>query len=295
MVEQCGFVGVGVMGSRMGKHVLQAGYPLMVYDIDQQARARMVAMGATEAASAREVGERCTVVLSSLPTVESVREAYLGPGGILEGMKPGTLCIELSTITPQTSREIAHYAEQKGAMLLDAPVIGPPEDAEAGRLTIVVGGEKHAFERAKPILQPLARKLFHVGVLGNGNAIKLVNITMAYANFAAAAEAFALGAKLGVDAATLHDIIAGGGADSRILSVKMPKAIRQEFRLGHSVYGVRKDLKYALEIAYEADVSLPLTALTQELYGIACARGEGSKDFSVLAKVLQDMALGQSR
>ena len=195
------------MGSRMAATLARGGYALDVFDVDPAKTRAVAAVGAAAAASARAVAERSDVVFTSLPWPATVREVYLGAGGVVEGARPGTILIDMSTVDPETARAVHAAAAARGVHHLDAPVSGGYREAENGTLVIIVGGERDAFERAKPVLEVLGASVHHAGPSGAGNIVKLVNNVMSMGNMLVAAEVFVLGVKAGMDPKTLFEIL----------------------------------------------------------------------------------------
>lgn len=291
MSETIGFVGVGNMGSRMSRNLLDAGYEVVVFDLDDEKVDAMVDAGASAADSPRALAERVDVVMSSLPTADAVEAAYLGEDGVLAGVSEGQLLIELSTITPSTTEQIAGVATEREATLVDSPVIGTPPVAERTELTLMVGGPEEAFERAEPILSTLGETLWHVGGVGDGHRAKLINNTVMHGNVVIAAEALALAKAAGMDQELMYDVINSGMGGSDIMRAKIGKALDGDFDPddGSPVHNARKDVKYALDLAFEEDASMHVAAAVEEDYGLAAAAGEGERDYSIVMRVLEEL------
>ncbi|MFB6130446.1 MAG: NAD(P)-dependent oxidoreductase [Salinigranum sp.] len=287
-----GFVGVGNMGSRMTRNLLDAGYEVTVFDLDDERVEAMTDAGAEAADSARAVAESAETVLSSLPTVEAIESAYLGPEGILAGADDGTLLVEMSTTSPTVTARIAEEVANTGVEFVDAPVIGIPPVAAAAELTIMVGGTEGAFERAEPVLSNLGTSVYHVGEVGSGHKSKLLNNMVLLGQYAIAAEAFALAERVGVSQETLYEVITSGVASSDLIEAKLSKALAGDFDPadGSPADNARKDLKYALDMGYDGHFTMPITASVEEHFGLAQTVGEGEKDYSVLLRVLEDLS-----
>lgn len=191
-MKRIGFTGLGMMGGGMARNLTRAGYVLNVFDVDQSKMKEFKALGADTATSLKEVGAKSEVVFSSLPDPSTVKQVYLGPDGVIEGSSPGTILVDMSTVDPETSRAIYKVAAEKKVKYLDAPVSGGPREAESGKLIIIVGGDRDAFDRCKGIFDILGSTVHYAGLSGAGNVVKLVNNVMSMGNILVAAEAFVL-------------------------------------------------------------------------------------------------------
>lgn len=283
MTETIGFIGVGRMGSRMATNLLADGYDVVAYDIDDERVEAMVQEGAETARSIQDVADRATVIMTSLPTSEIVGDVYFGEEGLLAAVEEGTMLVEMSTIEASVVERIAE--ETDGNEVVDCPVIGPPPEAAAATLTIVAGCSDAAFERVRPILEPLGERIDHVGDVGTGKRIKLANNVMTYGNFAIAAEMIALIEEAGIDQALFFDITSSGAAGSAIVDGKMPKALEGDYEPGFNVDGARSDLQYALSMKEEADFSAPLASTIAERFTYVAATGHGDKDYTIMPEV----------
>lgn len=283
MTETIGFIGVGRMGSRMAENLLEAGYDVVAYDVDEDRVRGMVDEGAEGGTSIPDVAERSTVVMTSLPTSESVKAVYFDDGGLLDSVDSGTMLVEMSTIDASIVERIAEEALDND--VVDCPVIGPPPEAAAATLTIVAGCSEEAFQRVEPILGPLGTRIDHVGGVGTAKRIKLANNVMTYGNFAIAAEMFALVEETGIDPERFFDIVESGAASAAIVDAKMPRAFEGDFEPGFTVDGARSDLRHALAMKEEADVSAPLAATVAERYTFVASAGHGDRDYSIMPGV----------
>jgi 2-hydroxy-3-oxopropionate reductase len=283
-----GFLGLGVMGGPMARNLVKAGYRVTGYDTDGERLARFVAAGGKGAASASEAGQGADVVLLSLPTGDVVREVVLGPHGLAASLQPGTLVADLSTTEPKVAQDCAAACAARGLAFLDAPVSGGEQGAIDATLSIMVGGEPDAFARCQPILARLGRSVVRMGGSGLGQATKLINNMIVAANFAAVCEAWALGAKVGLDPATLHQAIQGGWAGSRVMEETVPRLLERNFVPGGSVDIMTKDVSYALNMARTANVPVPVAALAHELFRMAKAQGKGPQAQPVLVTLWEE-------
>ncbi|MDL2226090.1 NAD(P)-dependent oxidoreductase [Deltaproteobacteria bacterium OttesenSCG-928-M10] len=288
---KAGFIGLGAMGRPMAKRLVAAGVELTVFDVVPEAVAELVALGAKAGSSAGEVAASADVVFSSLPNSAILKAVMLGEGGVSSGIKSGSLVVDLSSVEPQVSRQLAEAFKVKGCASLDAPVSGGVAGAEAGTLTIMVGGAAEDLARAKPLLDHLGKKIMHVGDNGSGQAIKLVNNLLLGANMAAVAEALTLGKKLGLEANTMLDVISQSSGASYALTAKAEKFIfKGEFNPGFAVDLQYKDLELAISTAKSLAQPLPMANQAQQLYEVARAKGQGREDISSVVKIHEELA-----
>jgi 2-hydroxy-3-oxopropionate reductase len=213
-MKKIGFIGLGIMGKPMAKNLLKAGYTLTVYDIVAEKINDVVEAGAKAGSSSKEVAEKNEVIITMLPNSPDVKEAVLGNNGVLEGAKPGTILIDMSSIAPLASKEVAEKAKEKGVTVLDAPVSGGEPKAIEGTLAIMVGGPQKTFDEVEDILSVMGASVTRVGEIGSGNMTKLANQIIVALNIAAMSEAMVLAAKAGVNAEKVFQAIRGGLAGS---------------------------------------------------------------------------------
>ncbi|MDR1060481.1 MAG: 2-hydroxy-3-oxopropionate reductase [Clostridiales bacterium] len=279
-----GFIGLGIMGKPMAKNLIKAGHELVVYDISQAPVDELREAGAKPAASCKAVAEECGVVITMLPNSPHVKEAVLAKGGVLDGAKPGTVLIDMSSIAPGASQEIARACAQKGVKMIDAPVSGGEPKAIDGSLSIMAGGDRDVFLGVRDcILLKMGASAVYCGDVGAGNTTKLANQVIVACNIAAAAEALTLAKKAGVDPALVFDAIKGGLAGSTVLNAKAPMMIGGNFKPGFKVDLHIKDLGNALETGHDVGAPLPLTAAVMEMLQTLRADGRGQDDHSSLA------------
>ena len=291
-----GFIGLGAMGRPMAKRIKAAGFDLAVYDVMAPAVEEMVALGAVAKTSPGEVAASSDVICSSLPNSAILKDVMLGETGVVKDLKPGTLVIDLSSVEPHVSRQLAETVGAKGGAMIDAPVSGGVVGAENGALTIMVGGKKEDLDKAEEVLKHLGKKIFHVGDSGAGQAIKLVNNLLLGANMAAAAEALTLGKKLGLTPEAMLDIISQSSGASYALTAKAEKFIFSgKFDPGFAVDLQYKDLELAVSTAKSLSVPLPMGNIAQQLYEIARASGRGREDISSVIKFYEEMAKTEVR
>lgn len=290
-----GFIGLGIMGKPMAGNLLRAGYQLVVCNRSQGAVQELVAAGAEAAPSPREVGARCGVIVTMLPNSPHVKEVVLGPNGILEGAKPGTVIVDMSSISPLAAREIAATAAEKGIEMLDAPVSGGEPKAIDGTLSIMVGGKQEVFDRCFELLSTLGTSVVHCGDIGAGNVTKLANQIMVALNIAAMSEALVLGAKAGVAPETIYRAVRGGLAGSMVLDAKAPMVLNGNFKPGFRIELHLKDLANALETGHEVGVPLPLTSQVMEIMQALKVDGRADHDHGGIIQFYEKLAHFEAR
>lgn len=287
-----GFIGLGIMGKPMARNLAKAGYDLVVYNRSRDDVDTLLAEGDQfqAAASAREVAERTKAVITMLPDSPDVRDVVFGENGVLPVMGTGHLLIDMSTIAPATAREVAEALRARGAQSLDAPVSGGDKGAIAGTLSIMVGGEADAFERAKPIFEAMGKTIVHVGEAGAGQTVKACNQVVVAVAYAAVSEALVLGAKAGVDPGKIIEVLNGGLAATKVMEMRGPTMVEHNFTPGFRVDLHRKDLAIALASARNQGVSLPTTALVSQLFDALSANGRGDLDHSSFITLVEDLS-----
>ena len=284
MQEPVGILGAGRMGSQIARNLLDDGWEVVAYDIDEAKIRQLEAEGAQSASSVEELTGNVGVLMSSVVKDRTVSELYLGPEGIVANASDGMVLIELSTVRPETVKDIKSTVEAAELQIdvIDAPVIGVPDTAAVGELTVLVGSSPDAFERVTPLLSSFGSTVKHVGPVGTGKVVKLVNNMMIYGNLAVAAEAFGLAQQQGVDPENLLEIVANSEAGSEIVKTKVPKALDDDLDPGFPVDGARKDLVYIRELADATALPLSTLAAVTQQYALAAWLDEGETDYSVL-------------
>ena len=290
MSKKIGFIGLGIMGKPMSKNLLKAGYDVTVCDINAAAVAEVVALGAKSAATPKEVAAVTDIVITMLPNSPQVKTVVLGPNGVLEGARPGTLVVDMSSIAPLAAQEVAKALAEKGVRMLDAPVSGGEPKAIDATLSIMVGGDAAAFEEALPILKCVGASAVRVGDVGAGNVTKLANQVIVALNIAALSEAMTLATKAGVDPELVFNAIKGGLAGSTVMNAKAPLIIDRKFDPGFRINLHIKDLNNALETAHDVGVPLPLTAGVMEIMQALKIDGCGENDHGALVKYYEKLA-----
>jgi 2-hydroxymethylglutarate dehydrogenase len=270
-----GFIGVGQMGVHMAKHVADAGFELIVHDARKEAAARLLEHGAEWADSPAALAKACRVVISCLPSPASVEEVALGTAGLARTWRTGDIYIDMSTNSPSMVRNIAATAATQGVDVLDAPVSGGTKGAEAGTLTLMVGGETAVLEKARPVLEPMAGRIFHVGEVGCGNVAKLVNNMIGLACNSICAEGLVLGTRAGIDPQVLFDLLTVSTANNWSLQQYSRTVFKGDFAPGFKISLAYKDIRLALGLGEEYGVPLPLAETVEADLAAAVAAGLG--------------------
>ncbi len=284
-----GFIGLGIMGRPMAKNLLKAGYTLTVYDkfanFDD-----LVALGAKGGVSNKDVASHSDVIITMLPNSPHVKEAVLGKDGVLDGAKPGTILVDMSSIAPGISQEICAAVKENGIVMLDAPVSGGEPKAIDGTLAIMVGGDENAFVTIRPILEKMGSSVVHVGAIGAGNVTKLANQIIVALNIAAVSEAFVLATKAGVNPESVFNAIKGGLAGSTVMNAKIPMILDGNFKPGFRIELHIKDLQNALDTAHALNVPVPLTANIMETLQALKNDDMGARDHSAIVRYYEKLA-----
>ena len=290
MAEQIGFIGLGIMGKPMARNLLKAGYALTVYDIVGEAVEEVVGDGATAAGSSREVAASAEKIITMLPDSADSEKVILGPGGVLEGARPGSVVIDMSSIAPLVSQRIAAACAAQGVEMLDAPVSGGEPGAINATLAIMVGGKQEVFDQNYDLLKTMGGNVALTGEVGAGGVTKLANQVIVAANIEALSEALTLACKAGVDPEKVFNAIRGGLAGSAVMEAKGPMMLARNFRAGFRVRLHQKDLRNVLQTGQELNVPLPVTSLVQQMLGTLVNHGEAESDHSALLKIIEGMA-----
>ncbi len=277
-----GFIGLGVMGAPMARNLMGAGYSLVVHNRTPAKAQALAQLGARVARSPQEVAQLSEVVITMVPDSPDVEHVYLADEGLVAGATPGQLFIDMSSIEAQVARSLAARAGELGVQTLDAPVSGADVGAQEGTLSIMVGGEPEAFERALPILRCLGRTIVHVGGAGAGQIAKACNQVLIAGTIEAVSEALVLGSKAGVDPQALLQALSGGLGASRVLELKSEKMLSHRFTPGFRASLHHKDLRNALAAAGQLGVSLPGAQAADELLEELIAEGLGDEDHSAM-------------
>lgn len=288
-MKRIGFIGLGIMGKPMAKNLIKAGYSLTVYTLEPEAIAELVACGAVGAANNREVAENSDVVITMVPNSPQVREAVLGENGALEGMKPGTILVDTSSINPAESKAICAEVEAKGCYMVDAPVSGGEPKAIDGTLSFMCGGRQQIFDQVKDILACMGSSVTLCGDIGAGNSTKLANQIVVACNIASLAEALSLGKKMGVNPANIFAAIRGGLAGSTVMDAKTPMMLEHNFKPGFRINLHIKDLNNAMDAAGISGTQLPLTTAVLDMLKHLQKQGKGGNDHSGLLEYYEEL------
>lgn len=287
MSKRIGIIGVGIMGEPMAKNLINAGYEVTAYDINREAVDRVAAYGGKSASSSKEAAASSELVITMLPEDRIVLEAVLGTNGAMEGMSQGAILVDMSTVSPATSKKIAETLEKNGIEMLDAPVSGGDVGAREATLSIMVGGKQEIFDKALPVLEKMGKNVSYVGDHGAGEVAKAANQIIVALTIEAVAEALIFTKKSGVDPEKVRDALMGGFAQSRILELHGQRMLDRNFEPGGKVRLHKKDTEIAMTMAKELGMYLPATALISHLWNAVAAQGGLDWDHSSILKVLE--------
>jgi len=287
-----GFIGLGLMGKPMAKNLLKAGFSLVVHSRSDGPVRELVDAGAMRADSPREVAAHATRLVTMLPDSAQVAEVLEGPAGVFTGLQPNTILIDMSSIAPATARRLGVEAASRGAAMLDAPVSGGEIGAVQGTLSIMVGGDRKAFDEVTPMLQAMgsAERLVYLGESGAGQVCKLCNQMVLGGTIAVVGEAFALARKNGVDPARVREALLGGFAQSRVLEVHGERMLRGNYVPGFRTELFAKDLRNVVAATAESATPAPVTAVVHQLVMALIAQQRGQRDYSELGKLMFELA-----
>jgi 3-hydroxyisobutyrate dehydrogenase-like beta-hydroxyacid dehydrogenase len=290
MPQRTAVIGMGQMGSGMAGRLREAGYDVIGYDISPGQTSRLAAAGFRMAASIKEAVTGRTVVLTSLPDPKAVRDAWLGADGIVASAETDSLCVELSTIDPQTMRDVADAGGRRNLAVVDCPVSGSPNEARAGKLILIAAGNRQHVERAEPLLRLLGSEWKYTGDVGTAKVVKIVNNMMSMGNVLVAAEAFALGVAAGVEPNKLYEVLSVGGGRSHHFTKRFPNALKGDFSPGFKMELGEKDLALGIELGRSLRLPTPTASTVRELYAVALAQGFRGQDIVALLAMYQDWA-----
>lgn len=285
-----GFIGLGIMGLPMAGHILKSGYPLTVYNRTRSKTASLEAAGAAVAASPREVAANSRMIITMVSDSPDVEAVVAGPEGVLEGIRPGSVVMDMSTISPQVERELDEQLRSKGCALVDAPVSGGDVGAQNATLAIMAGGDREAFDRAVPIFETMGKTITYCGPVGSGQLTKLCNQILVAVTLMGVSEALVFAGKNGLDQGVMIEAVKGGAAGSWQLSNLAPRVVNRDFAPGFMVDLIQKDLRLVMESGAAAQAALPASSLVNQLFRTSQARGEGLEGTQALVKVLEQLA-----
>ena len=285
-----GFIGLGIMGKPMAKNLMKAGYSLVVYDIVGAAVDELVQSGAKAASSPKEVSAQCERIITMVPNSPQVKEVVFGANGVLEGVKKGSVLVDMSSIAPLASKEINAALEAVGVEMIDAPVSGGEPKAIDGTLSIMVGGNKEIFEQCYDMLMKMGASAVYCGGIGAGNTTKLANQIIVALNIAAVSEALMLGAKAGVEPEAIYKAIRGGLAGSTVLDAKVPMMMAGNDKPGFKIDLHIKDLANAIDTGHAVGMPLMLTSQVMEIMQALKIDGKGQLDHSAIVQYYENIA-----
>jgi len=288
--KRIGFAGLGLMGGRMARNLLKKGFPLTVWNRTPGRAADLVALGGAEAATPAEAARSADIVVTCVSDTPDVEAVVFGPDGVVDGLAPGGLLIDCSTISPSATTAFAARLRERGIGMVDAPVSGGSEGAKKGTLTIFVGGEAADVERARPVLGAMGTTITHFGPSGSGQAVKAVNQVVIAGIYLGVAEGMVLAMKAGLDPEVVAGALGGGVAKSWILENRSGKMIRNDYPLGFRTSLHLKDLAIALDLARSTGTTLPVASLAAQLEAGLVARGYGDEDMSNLARAIRSLS-----
>jgi len=289
-MKKVGFIGLGIMGKPMAMNLVKAGYDLTVYDLNAKSVSALVGAGAQAGTSSADVAAKTEIIITMLPNSPEVKEVVLGQDGVLEGAKAGTIVVDMSSIAPLASQEVAASLAEKGVEMLDAPVSGGEPKAVEGTISIMVGGKQAVFDQVKDMLLVMGASAVLVGDIGSGNTTKLANQIIVALNIAAMSEAMVLATKAGVDPEKVYQAIRGGLAGSTVLDAKVPLALKGNFKPGFRIELHIKDLANALDTAHELGVPVPLASSVMEIMQALKVDGKAGDDHGGIIQFYEKLA-----
>jgi 2-hydroxy-3-oxopropionate reductase len=295
MPVKVGFIGLGVMGRHMAGHLLRGGHPLGVYARRADSAAPLVAAGATRYATPAALAAACDVVFTIVTASGDFEQVALGADGLIHGARPGSVVVDMETISPAVARAAAKALEAKGIAMLDAPVSGGPMGAEQATLSIMVGGKPEVFERVKPLFACMGKTVTRVGDSGAGQVTKACNQLALLVMAQGVAEALHLAQRLGVDPAQVRDVMMGGVPSGRVLEIFGKRMVEHRFDNGIDTRLYHKDLGIVLDLAHQAQIPVPGAALVMQQINALMSQGKGHHDLGALITVLEGMSGPGSR
>jgi 2-hydroxy-3-oxopropionate reductase len=292
-MSNIGFIGLGIMGRQMARHLITGGHKLFLYDVGPLPQP-LLDQGGQTCQSSQEVARQSEIVIIIVPDTPNVDAVLFGPSGVAAGLSPGKIVVDMSSISPIATKEFARKINGVGCEYLDAPVSGGEVGAKQASLTIMVGGPKKAFEKVKPLFDLMGNHVTLVGGNGDGQTTKVANQIIVALTIEAVAEALLFASKAGADPTRVRSALMDGFASSRVLELHGERMIRRRFEPGFRIELHQKDLNLALQGARALGMALPNTASTQQLFNIAVANGGKAWDHSGLVRVLEMMAGGHA-
>ena len=289
-MTELGFIGLGIMGKPMASHLVKAGHTVHVCDLVEESVKHLCSLGGKACSCCREIAQKSDIIFIMVPDTPDVEAALFGAEGVAEGLKPGSIVVDMSSISPIATKEFAKRLAGMGAKMLDAPVSGGQVGAENATLSIMVGGPLDVFNQIKPYFELMGKNIVHIGDHGDGQTCKVANQIVVALTIEAVAEALLFASKAGADPAKVRAALLGGFAQSRILELHGERMIKHNFNPGFRIRLHQKDLNLALESARSMGLSLPNTALAQELFNAVAAQGGSDLDHSAMVLALEKLA-----
>ena len=290
-MAKLGFIGLGIMGKPMASHLIAAGHTVHVCDLAPEPVQELCSIGATACSSGKDIAQESDIVFIMVPDTPDVEVVLFGKNGVADGIRPGSIVVDMSSISPIATKEFAKKLGDLGIKMLDAPVSGGQVGAEKGTLSIMVGGERKVFEQVKPYFELMGKNIVHVGENnGDGQTCKVANQIVVALTIEAVAEALLFASKAGADPRKVREALLGGFAQSRILEVHGQRMIERNFEPGFRTRLHQKDLNLALQAARSLGLSLPGTSIAQELLNAVAAQGGSDLDHSAIVLALETLA-----
>ena len=289
-MAELGFIGLGIMGKPMAGHLVKAGHTVHVCDVVEEPVKYLCSLGAKGFSCSKEVAQKSKIIFIIVPDTPDVEAVLFGPNGVAEGLKPGSIVVDMSSISPLATKEFAKRLAAMGVEMLDAPVSGGQVGAENATLSIMVGGKAEVFNQIKPFFELMGKNIVHLGGNGDGQTCKVANQIVVSLTLEAVAEALLFASKAGADPMKVRAALLGGFAQSRILEFHGERMIKRTFNPGFRVRLHQKDLNIALQSARSMGLSLPNTATAQELFNSLAAQGGSELDHSSIVTVLEKLA-----
>jgi 2-hydroxy-3-oxopropionate reductase len=289
-MAELGFIGLGIMGKPMAKHLVDAGHTVHVCDLVEESVRHLCSVGGKACTCCREVAQKAEIIFIMVPDTPDVEAALFGPDGVADGLKKGAIVVDMSSISPIATKEFAKKLAAMGVEMLDAPVSGGQVGAENATLSIMVGGPVEVFNKVKPYFELMGKNIVHIGDHGDGQTCKVANQIVVALTIEAVAEALLFASKAGADPAKVRAALLGGFAQSRILELHGERMINRKFDPGFRIRLHQKDLNLALQSARSLGLSLPNTATAQELFNSVAAQGGSDLDHSAMLLALEKLA-----
>lgn len=289
-MAELGFIGLGIMGKPMASHLVRAGHTVHVCDLAEESVKHLCSLGGKACSCCREIAQKSDIIFIMVPDTPDVETVLFGPDGVAEGLKPGSIVVDMSSISPIATKEFAKRLASMGVKMLDAPVSGGQVGAENATLSIMVGGPVDVFNQIKPYFELMGKNIVHIGDHGDGQTCKVANQIVVALTIEAVGEALLFASKAGADPAKVRAALLGGFAQSRILELHGERMIKHNFNPGFRIRLHQKDLNLALDAARSMGLSLPNTSLAQELFNAVAAQGGSDLDHSAMVLALEKLA-----